>query len=268
MTIKNDSLLTKDSSSAHTQCLKTTARKAYNDQKKPLIKDAQITELLPMVHKIAQRVISYIKPPLTYEDMISAGTLGLIKAAKDFDPSQQAEFKTYAYIRIKGAILDEMRKWSFVPTHVNKQIQKVHRTAEKLTEENGNSPNDEQIAEKMGITIDQLFEIYKNNRTRNFLSLDAFNEEDSNFANIISKPNTNRPEQKIEKEELIRKVTEAIEQLNEKERQVIILYYKQELTMKEIAKVFDITEPRVSQLHAEAIFKLSNKMRQWNHGIE
>jgi RNA polymerase sigma factor for flagellar operon FliA len=86
------------------------------------VEDEQIAEFLPMVGKIARQVVTYLKPPLSFEDMVSAGTVGLVRAARDFDPSHQAEFKTYAYIRIRGAILDELRCWSFVPANLNRRI--------------------------------------------------------------------------------------------------------------------------------------------------
>jgi RNA polymerase sigma factor (sigma-70 family) len=124
--------------------LKATALRAYSDQKKKLIEDDRIIELLPMVPKIAKKVISYLKPPLTFEDIIAAGTVGLVKAAKDYDPSHQAEFKTYAYIRIKGSILDELKRWSFLSPEMNRNIsaanqqarefkQKEHRCSSRLT---------------------------------------------------------------------------------------------------------------------------------------
>ena len=105
--------------------LNTVALRAYSVQKRSVqseVENEQISELLPMVHKIARRVVTYLKPPLSFEDMISAGTVGLVRAARDFDPSYQAEFKTYAYIRIKGAILDELRGWSFIPDNIRKRI--------------------------------------------------------------------------------------------------------------------------------------------------
>jgi RNA polymerase sigma factor for flagellar operon FliA len=85
--------------------LKTVAMRTYSDQKRQTVEDEQIAQLLPMVQKIVQRVVTYLKPPLSFEDLVSAGTVGLVKAARDYDPSHQAEFKTYAYIRIRGAIL-------------------------------------------------------------------------------------------------------------------------------------------------------------------
>ena len=140
--------------------LNNVALRAYSVQKKSVrgqIEDGQITELLPMVHKIARRVVIYLKPPLSFEDMVSAGTVGLVRAARDFDPSHQVEFKTYAYIRIKGAILDELRGWSFMPDNLRKRISMAHQLSRKITEQTGAAPTDTELAEKLGITLEELY---------------------------------------------------------------------------------------------------------------
>jgi RNA polymerase sigma factor FliA len=107
------------------------AVRAYNGHKNQRIGDEEIVQLLPMVRKIARRAVSYLKPPLSFEDLVSAGTVGLLKAARDFDAAHQAEFKTYAYIRIKGAVLDELRRASMLPSGVTRQI----RIARELSSE-------------------------------------------------------------------------------------------------------------------------------------
>ena len=235
-------------------------------KKKPLIEDEQITQLLPMVHKIVQRVVTYIKPPLSYEDLVSAGTVGLVKAAHDYDPSQQAEFKTYAYIRIRGAILDELRDWSFVPPNVDKQIGKTMQLSMEIIEQTGSSPTDAELAGKLRISVDKLYQIFENARAKRFLSIDNSREDSTSLGNSLAAANSTSPQKHLEQTELVEKLTEAIIQLDEKQRQIILLYYQQQLTMKQIAEVFSITEPRVSQLHASALFNLSVKLRQWKDG--
>jgi RNA polymerase sigma factor for flagellar operon FliA len=249
--------------------LNNVALRAYSVQKKSVrkgINDEKITELLPMVHKIASRVVTYLKPPLTFEDMISAGTVGLVRAARDFDPSYQAEFKTYAYIRIKGAILDELRGWSFMPENLRKRISIAQQLSRKITEQTGTAPADTELAKQLGITIEELYETFENARAQHFISLDGFNEDSPVLANLLTSSNSVAPEEKIEREELIETLTEVIRQLSERNRQVILLYYHQQLTMKQIADILEITESRVSQLHASALFHLSVKLRQWKDG--
>jgi len=242
--------------------LKAIAKRAYGSQKKSLIDDEQITRFLPMVHKIVQRAVTYLKPPLSYEDLVSAGAAGLVKAAHDYDPSHQAEFKTYAYIRIRGAILDELRSWSSVPADVNKQIREATQLSMELTGQTGTTPTDEELAEKLQITVDKLYRTFENARAKNFVSIDSLPENSPPLGSSLAAASP-APAQQLEQAELVGKLSEAIQQLNGRQRQIVLLYYQQELTMKQIAEVFNITEPRVSQLHASALFNLSVKLRQW-----
>ncbi len=249
--------------------LNNAALRAYSVQKRSVrgqIENEQITELLPMVHNIARRVVIYLKPPLSFEDMVSAGTVGLVRAARDFDPSHQVEFKTYAYIRIKGAILDELRGWSFMPDNLRKRISMAHQLSRKIIEQTGIAPADTELAEKLGITLEELYETFENARAQHFISLDGFGEDAPVLSNLLASAHPDAPEEKIEREELIDKLTGAIRQLSERQRQVILLYYQQQLTMKQTAEILDITESRVSQLHASALFNLSIKLRQWKDG--
>jgi RNA polymerase sigma factor for flagellar operon FliA len=249
--------------------LNSVALRAYSGQKrtpKDGIEDGRIAELLPMVHRIVRRVVTYLRPPLSFEDMVSAGAVGLVKAARDFDPSHHAEFKTYAYIRIKGAVLDELRGSSLLPENLNKRIRSARQLSRKILEQTGTAPTDAELAEKLGISIDELFETFENARAQYFVSLDGFGEDSPPLGNLLTAANTSAPDEQIERAELIDKLAEAIQQLSKRRRQLILLYYQQNLTMKQIAEIFEITESRVSQLHASALFNLSVKLRYWKDG--
>jgi len=207
--------------------LNSVALRAYTVQKRPVqgeIEDEQIAELLPMVHKIARQVVTYLKPPLSFEDMISAGTVGLVRAARDFDPSHHTKFKTYAYIRIKGAILDELRGWSFMPENLRKRISTAQQLSRKITEQTGTAPTDAELAGKLKITVEELYETFENARAQHFISLDGFGEDSPVLSNLLISSHPVAPEERIEREELIEKLAEAIRQLSERHRQVILLY--------------------------------------------
>ncbi|MCX5633250.1 MAG: FliA/WhiG family RNA polymerase sigma factor [Phycisphaerae bacterium] len=265
MTVETKKPFPKQLAEDNKEHLKTRARNAYDGQKKESIDNELITQFLPMVHKIVQRAVTYIKPPLSYDDLVSAGAVGLIKAARDYNPSLQAEFKTYAYIRIRGSILDELRNFSLLPANVEKQIREATQMSLEITNQTGKVPNEEELAEKLQITVDKLYQTLENARTKHFISIDSSPEDMPSLGASLAATNTLAPDQQLEQNELVDKLTEAIQQLNERQRQIIILYYQQELTMKQIAEVFDITEPRVSQLHASALFNLSVKLRQWKY---
>lgn len=242
------------------------ALRAYAGQKTKAVENEQIAEFLPMVRRIVHRVVTYLKPPLSFEDLVSAGTVGLVKAARDFDSSYNTEFKTYAYTKIKGAVLDELRGWSFVPANLNKQIRGAMQLVRKITDQTGTAPTDDELAEKLGVTVDKLYEAFESARARHFVSIDAFEEDVPALGGLLMAADTTTPAQQLERAELIEKLTEAIQQLNKRQKQIILLYYKQHLTMKQIAEVFEISEPRVSQLHASALFNLSVKLREWKDG--
>jgi RNA polymerase sigma factor for flagellar operon FliA len=262
-------LLTLETPEDSRKHLNSVALRAYSGQKRSVkggIEDKQIAELLPMVHKVVRQVVTYLKPPLSFEDMVSAGAVGLVKAARDFDPSYHAEFKTYAYIRIKGAVLDELRGSSLLPANLNKRIRDARQLSRKILEQTGKNPTDAELAEKLGITIDELYETFENARTQHFVSLDSLGEDLPAPVNLLAAANTSAPDEQIERAELIDKLAEAIQQLAKRRRQLILLYYQQHLTMKQIAEIFEITESRVSQLHASALFNLSVKLRHWKDG--
>ncbi|MCD4831048.1 MAG: FliA/WhiG family RNA polymerase sigma factor [Anaerohalosphaeraceae bacterium] len=246
--------------------LKVVARKTYDNQRQRPVSDEQITELLPMVHKIVQRTAVYLKPPLSKDDLVSAGTVGLLKAANDYDPANKASFKTYAYIRIKGAVIDELRSTSFVPSNINQQIRQAEKFSAEITEQKGCGPSDEELAEKMDISVKKLYRMFENARAKQFVSIDRAQDDSSGLGPYLPAENTPAPEERLSKIEAIEKLTDAISQLNQKQRHIIVLYYQQELTMKQIAEVLNVTESRISQLHASALFKLSVKLKEWKDG--
>ena len=262
-------LLTLETPEDSRKHLNGVALRAYSGQKKSAkgqVENEQIAELLPMVHKVVRQVVTYLRPPLSFEDMVSAGAVGLVKAARDFDPSYHAVFKTYAYIRIKGAILDELRGSSLLPANLNKRVRDARQLSRKILEQTGKTPTDDELAEKLGITIDELYGTFENARTQHFVSLDSFGEDLPALGNLLAAANTSAPDEQIERAELIDNLAEAIKQLSKRRRQLILLYYQQHLTMKQIAEIFEITESRVSQLHASALFNLSVKLRHWKDG--
>lgn len=249
-------------------CLMAAARDAYGCQRQRSIDDDQITQYLPMVHKIVNRTVTYLQPSLSIEDLVSAGTVGLIKAARDYDPGRDAEFKTYAYIRIRGAVLDELKSQSFVPAAINKQIREAAKLRMDLTEQHGVAPSDEELAEKLNVSVDKLYKTYENARAKQFVSIDGDGEDHSLLGSLLVAGDVPSPSSRMERAELIEQLTGAISELDQRQREIIILYYQQELTMKQIAEVFDITEPRVSQLHAKALFSLSVKLGQYQNDGE
>ena len=249
--------------SAH---LKAVALRAYSGHRHHRIGDEEILQLLPMVHMIARRAVTYLKPPLSFDDLVSAGTVGLLKAARDFDASHLAEFTTYAYIRIKGAVLDELRRASLLPSSVNKRIRQALKLSREIAQQTGSPPNDEELAERLGIPTKELYTLFENARACHFTSIDGGAEEQPTLGNVLAAADTSAPESRIEKAEMLDKLTEAMQELDQRRLQIIVLYYHKHLTMKQIAGLLEITESRVSQLHASALVSLSAKLEEYNDG--
>ncbi|MFC1763401.1 sigma-70 family RNA polymerase sigma factor [Planctomycetota bacterium] len=265
ISVRLEDLVSPDSTEG-TGHMKAVALRTYHDQKTPPVTDDQITEYLPMVNGIARKVASYLRPPLSFEDLVSAGTIGLLKAARDFDAGHGASFKTYAYIRIKGAILDEMRSASMLPSNLGRQIKVLMEYSQRVVDETGVAPRDDQLAQHMDISIDQVYDLLESARAQRFVSLHATDPEGASLEEAIPATNSESPDQELQRAELVENMTDAIQELDQKRRQIIVLYYKQHLTMRQISELLKITESRVSQLHASALHNLSAKLREWKDG--
>ena len=246
--------------------LKAVALRAYSGHKYRAITDDDIVELLPMVHKIARRTVRYLSPPLSFDDLVSAGTVGLLKAARDFDASHQAEFKTYAYIRIKGAVLDELRRASLLPSGVNRQVRQLMQLSQAIAQQTGSVPTDAELARKLDISVDDVLSLFESARAQHFVSLDGFNEEMPALGNVLAAADSTRPGNRLEKAELLEQLTDAMQQLDPRRLQIIVLYYHHHLTMKQIADLLEVTESRVSQLHASALANLSTLLGEYHDG--
>jgi len=243
------------------QGLRARAQEAYSQQSRESAEEKLILEHLPLVRHIVQKIAAQLPATVDVEDLISAGTLGLVKAAKVFDPSKRAEFKTYAYIRIRGAVIDEMRERSFVPSGVHKQIQRAESAYQRLTARMGNPPSDEELAEQLGISTGELYRTLEEARKQHFLSIHGLSDDSPALGSFLPAASGCSPDAEVERKELLSGLSEAIRDLPERDRLVLLLYYERDLTMKETAKVLGITESRVSQLHASALFKLAMKLR-------
>ncbi|MHC5157542.1 MAG: sigma-70 family RNA polymerase sigma factor [Planctomycetota bacterium] len=239
------------------------AAKAYHSQMSRQKRDALVLQYIPLVHRIVSQVVSYLQPPLSKEDLISAGTIGLIKAAMNFDAARDAEFKTYAYIRVRGAVIDELRGWSFTPPHVKKLLSQARTLSEQMFKKHGIFPTDRELADEMGVEQEKLFQVFETARAGHFLSLNGMDSDGSNFDQFLV-VDSKQPDAGIERRELKSHLAEAIGSLPEKERRIILLYYHEELTMREIAEVLELTEARISQLHAASLFKLSVQLKLWS----
>ncbi|HQD50653.1 MAG TPA: FliA/WhiG family RNA polymerase sigma factor [Defluviitaleaceae bacterium] len=236
----------------------------YEATKDVSIKDQLIMEYAPLVKYVAGRLNIYLGQSVEYEELVSYGVFGLIDAIEKFDFKKGVKFETYASLRIRGSIIDNIRKLDWVPRSLRQKNKEIEKTIMELETELGRTATDEELAQKMNISIEELHEIYKKTNLISLISLDEYIEQNNDY-NISSEksPATEQPESYIEKQELKRILKESIEKLPEREQKILFLYYFEELTLKEISSIMGVSESRISQLHTKAITRLKTKLGKY-----
>ncbi len=222
-----------------------------------------ILEYAPLVKVVAGRLSMYLGYNVEYEDLVSYGIFGLIDAIDKFDSFKEVKFETYASLRIRGAILDQIRKMDWIPRTIRQKQKKIEGVIREIEQETGHAASDEEIAKRLGISEDEYLEWQSQMKITGVVSLNEYMEAGSDVSQDYSRQTTSRfesPEERIEKQELTKVLGEALEMLTEKEQKVITLYYYEELTLKEISSILEISESRVSQLHTRALQKMKTKM--------
>ncbi len=227
-------------------------------------RDQLITEYLPYVKRIVHRIAVHLPSTIDIDDLMNVGVIGLIQAVDRYDPSRDNKFMTYAVFRIKGAVLSELRSRDFLSRSNRRKIRDLENACMKLEQKLGREVDDEEVAEELGIAVEQVY------RTKQMSSISFISFEELGFSSRDEKEkllsylidNDDNALTLTRLKELKEAVARAIEQLPEKEKLVIFLYYMEELTMKETGKVLNITESRVSQIHSQAILRLRAKLRK------
>lgn len=238
----------------------------YRRSRDEEIKHELVLAHLPLVKYLAGRLAVKLPPFIGQEDLESYGVFGLLEAVEKYNPDLGASFKAYAYSRIRGAMIDEIRKLNWVPRTMWQKIQQMNTTREKLQKELGEQVTNGAVAAAMGITLSEL---YKLAGQANLLALSSLDETHSiadgemvRWGDVIPDPDSPDPLDIVEQVEGKRLLVEAIGELPEKDRMVLALYYQEGLTLKEIGKVLEVSESRVCQLHTRALNRLRNKLEQ------
>ena len=235
----------------------------YAKAKSPEVREKIILEYAPLVKVVAGRLSMYLGYNVEYEDLVSYGIFGLIDAIDKFDFLKDVKFETYASLRIRGAILDQIRKMDWIPRTIRQKQKKIDTVIREIEARCGRTATDEEIAEGLGISGDEYLDWQSQMKITNVVSLNEFLEQGSEVPNEASQTKSSQfdsPEQVLERDELKKMLAEALELLTEKERKVILLYYYEELTLKEISSILEVSESRISQLHTRALQKMKVKM--------
>ena len=219
-----------------------------------------------MIKYVANRIALRLPPHIEVDDLISVGVLGLIDAIEKFDPTREAKFKTYAEFRVRGAILDELRSMDWVPRSIRQKASKVDKVVQGLQAKLRRTPEDEEVAKEMGLSLDQFHETLNETKSIPIFSLEDLgiakeSGDQQSLLDCLAGKADMDPQTQVRLVELKEIIAKAIDALPEKERLMVSPYYYEELTMKEIGAVLDITESRVSQIHSKAVYRLRTKLK-------
>jgi len=244
----------------------------YKKDKTQKLRDYFIRQYAPLVKYVAGKVAIGMPHNVEFDDLVGFGVFGLFDAIEKFDPEKHVKFKTYAVTRIRGAIYDELRSIDWVPRSVRQKTREIEETVHSLEANLGRAATDSEIAAKMGISIEDLNKSIHKISTSSILSLNDlwYTGEDNDKVSIVDSIESSQslnPDIIVEKDEIKKVIVQAISELPDKEKKVLVLYYYEDLTLKEIGKVLDVTESRISQLHTKAILRLRSKLTSLKKGI-
>ena len=245
--------------------MKTTEREKLWEEffKNPSaeLREQIIVEYAPLVKIVAGRLSMYLGYNVEYDDLVGYGIFGLIDAIDKFDINKEVKFETYASLRIRGSILDQIRKMDWIPRTVRQKQKKIDEAIRKIETETGRNAQDEEIAREIGVSEEELNNWQSQLKITNLVSLNEYVDQglepvmdargNSHFA---------QPEDAVAEEELKRVLAQSLEVLTEKEQKVITLYYYENLTLKEISNILEVSESRFSQLHTKALTKMKKVM--------
>lgn len=234
---------------------------AYQKNPSAELREQIILEYAPLVKVVAGRLSMYLGYNVEYDDLVGYGIFGLIDAIDKYDFRKDVKFETYASLRIRGSILDQIRKMDWIPRTVRQKQKKLDEAIKQVEMRTGKNASDEEIAQEIGITDEELLVWQSQLKITNVVSLNEYVEQGSEPV-MDARCNSHfiQPEEKIQENELKKVLKDTLELLTEKERKVIELYYYEELTLKEISKVLGVSESRISQLHTKALLKMRRKM--------
>lgn len=244
----------------------------YQSTRDTRIRDHLVEQYAPLVKYVAGKVAANLPSSVEYDDLVGYGVFGLFDAIEKFDPEKHVKFKTYAVTRIRGAMYDHLREMDWVPRSIRQKAKDVEQAVMILESKLGRPASDVEIARSLNMTEAEFSHLMSKISSTAILSLnDIWNAGTDNekmcIGESIESPRGLNPDSSIEKEEIRRVIVQVINELPEKEKKVLVLYYYENLTLREIGQILDVTESRISQLHTKAIIRLRAKLTNYRKGI-
>lgn len=232
----------------------------YSKKRSPELREKIILEYVSLVKLVAGKLSVYLGYHVEYDDLVGYGTFGLIDAIDKFDFGKGVKFETYASLRIRGAILDQIRKMDWIPRTLRQKQRQLDQAYAAIESRTGRMATDEEIAEELNISADELENWQSQTKVSNLVSLDECIEQGDVRVENVASEEFRQPERIVERNEIRETLIETLKLLTEKEKMVITLYYYEDMTLKEISRVLDVSESRVSQLHTKALQKMRTKL--------
>ena len=237
---------------------------AYKQTRSPKLRRQLTIKYLGLVKYVVRKMIKNFPQAIEEKDLYHIGIIGLAEAMERFDPAYGIKFETYAIPRIKGSIIDELRKLDWIPRSLRSKSNMIREKMVELEQKYSGEISDQEMAEGLGIRLDELHTWQRNLSSINLLSLDKPIDDSNkqNLYDVIESDNDMNPEQKMEDEEMKKLLLKAIKKLPEKTRLAITLYYYEKLTFKEIGKILNVSESRISQIHSETMARLRKEINK------
>ncbi|HET8903319.1 MAG TPA: RNA polymerase sigma factor FliA [Saccharospirillum sp.] len=219
-----------------------------------------------LVKRIAHHLLARLPDSVQLDDLVQSGMIGLFEAAQNYDNAKGASFETYAGIRIRGAMLDEVRKGDWIPRSVHRNSRRIADAIREIEMREGRDAQDQEVATSLGMSLDDYYALLKDTHGSRLFSFEELMEQGNGDLQDYqaSHSQTPLPAMDVEHDQLNLHLAEAIKQLPEREQLVLSLYYDEELNLKEIGAVLGVSESRVSQIHSQAALRLRSKLRDWH----
>ncbi len=231
-------------------------------QSKTLDQDDVVERSAPLVKRIAYHLMARLPPSVQVDDLIQAGMIGLLEASRNYDATQGASFETYAGIRIRGSMLDEVRKNNWAPRTLNRKMRQISEAIHAIEGIEGRDARDAEVANRLGISLDEYHRILRDASGRTVFGFDDLVSGDESLSESLVDSFAG-PLEEFEMAEFKGSLAGALSGLPDRERMVMSLYYYEELNLREIGAVLDVSESRVCQIHSQALFRLRSRMTEW-----
>jgi len=233
--------------------------------------NALVERYLPLVAAVLGRLSMTLPEHVSHDDLYSAGLVGLLQTLRNYDPTCGSSFETYARIRIRGAMLDELRRMDWVPRTIHEKARKIQETMGRLEQKLGRAPTEAQMAKALGLSVPQYNELLDEVRPATFVCLDAAGSSDDgdtgSLYEVIADTSEENPVEQVSQRELKKVIFERLKELPEIQRKVLALYYVEDLHLREIAEVFGLTESRICQIHSQAILAIRAYVQRFESGL-